>query len=302
MAARPDIETEYYRLMGIPGYTHERAISELISPDLIPESRESGGAADAPRADPLKPRPIDVSRVSAGLISPIGVLDYSKYPDIYKITRENIELLKIFRDAYRAAPPESKAAALKEFLDFNENTGNVYNLNVYDRYGIQHREIPEVNIDPDYLATGDESTHILGVPNKEGSTIPDHNIAIIEHPDRIEFYDPAGKSISLYPRSVQQYMLDMSARLGKPIVYNDDRVQCSLPSCQAYSLLRTIHPEMNAIQFNKAVRDGAHAVGMDTDEFVMFKMHQLQLDEVKSQAIPHFKHGGLIKAGRKYHH
>jgi hypothetical protein len=282
--------------MGIPGYTHEMAESELIFRGIMTGSGESRAAAD-----PLNPRPIDVSRVSAGLISPVGVFKYGTYPALHDSTRQVIDVQRGYIDAYREAPPESKPAILQELLDFGRETGNRNNLYVYERYGIQHREIPQVSMNPAYLARGDEHTHILGVPNEETSRVPDHNVAIIEHPSRIEFYDPAGKSISLYPRSVQQYMLDMSARLGKPIVYNNDKVQCDLPSCQAYSLLRTIHPEMNSIQFNKALRDGAEALEMDTDEFVMFKIHQLYLDEVKPQAIPHFKHGGLIKTGRKYY-
>ena len=172
---------------------------------------------------------------------------------------------------------------------------------VYDRYGIQHREIPEIGMSRLHIPQGDESTHILGVPNKEDSTVPDHNVAIIEHPDRIEFYDPAGKGIGEYPMSVQRYMSDMARRLRKPIEQNLDKVQCDLPSCQAYSLLRTIHPEMNISQFNKAVRDGAREAGMHTDEFVIFKMHQLAIDERKSQSIPHFKNGGIVY-GRKYNH
>ena len=308
-----DRETEYHRLIG-ENYTDEEARAELRRRRLIPgpdasiqELLDAGYSERDAYAQMGFVNPLAIE--TNALFSPLPVFEEAKFDKTgrsFGALASDIRGMKLLMDLGASSSGQVAIGAPVGARRLQYDLVNDVVPSVRAKYGILHREVESIR-KPDRLdfITNEHDTHyLLGVPNRHDSREVDHVIAMLTHPDTVEFYDPLGLSIFDYPVDVQTHVFQMASNQGKSIVYVNDAIQGQLPVCQAYATLRMLHPEMNGLQFNNAMREGATASGMSPDNFAVYKLHQFAKSSLKDEthAIPHFKHGGLIKPGRKYHH
>ena len=313
MADKLDRETEYHRLIG-EGYTDEEARAILREMGFAPGPVASIQALlDAGYSERdayahlgiVNPLALETN----ALFSPLPVFEEAKFSKTgrsFGALASDIQGMKLLIDLGAASSGQLSAAAPVGARRLQYDLVNDVVPSVRAKYGIIHREIERVRERgrPHFRIDERDTHYLLGVPNRYDSREVDHVIAMLTHPDTVEFYDPLGLNVFDYPSEVQAHVFQMAANQGKGIVYVNDAIQTQLPVCQAYTTLRMLHPEMNGLQFNNAMREGATASGMTPDNFAIYKLHQFAKASLKDEthAIPHFKHGGLIKAGRKYHH